>query len=235
MKGRREQRSDVVGFRPGAQTRSKSATAATALSAGGIGWCRGDVLSGDTERKPRISKLRPCIFSLQLPALSLSAPLSPTHLNSADSHASSGEGTESRLGARAWGLCAGTAGRAELDVEGGDADLLAAGGDVLGGQHGGVWRGLVPVGLDLHAAGDARDGFLAVDGGDVDEGVVERGEDVGDAEDELGVGRAWWIVRRRVVYEKVVGGYGEGEVDWLPRSAFSSRFQRHLLQARRSK
>lgn len=57
-----------------------------------------------------------------------------------------------------------TTGSADLDVEGVDAELLAAGGDVLGSQHGGVGRGLVTVSLDLHTTGDTGDGFAtAVD------------------------------------------------------------------------
>lgn len=70
-------------------------------------------------------------------------------------------------------------------MESGDAELLALLGDVLGCQHGGVWRRLVTVGLDLHTAGDTGDGFATGEIGDVDEGVVERGEDTSDAEDEL--------------------------------------------------
>ena len=54
-----------------------------------------------------------------------------------------------------------TARRADLDVQRVDAQLLATNGDVLGRQHGGVGRGLVAVGFDFHAAGDAADGFAA--------------------------------------------------------------------------
>ena len=50
---------------------------------------------------------------------------------------------------------------ADLDVEGSDAELLAADGDVLGSQHGGVGGGLVTVGLDLHATGNTGDGLTA--------------------------------------------------------------------------
>lgn len=57
--------------------------------------------------------------------------------------------------------------------------------DVLGSQHSGVGGGLVTVGLDLHATGDTGDGLTARQIGDVDEGIVERGEDAGNAEDEL--------------------------------------------------
>jgi hypothetical protein len=48
---------------------------------------------------------------------------------------------------------------ADLDVEGSDAELLAAGRNVLGSQHGGVGRRLVTIGLDLHATGNTADGF----------------------------------------------------------------------------
>lgn len=58
-------------------------------------------------------------------------------------------------------------------MESSDADLLAASSTVLGCKHCGVRGGLVTVGLDLHTAGDADDGFLAGEIGDVDEGVVE--------------------------------------------------------------
>lgn len=46
-------------------------------------------------------------------------------------------------------------------MQGSDAELLAAGSDVLGSQHGGVGGGLVTVGLDLHATGDTADGLAA--------------------------------------------------------------------------
>lgn len=46
-------------------------------------------------------------------------------------------------------------------MQGSDAELLAAGGDVLGSQHGSVGGGLVTVSLDLHATGDTADGFAA--------------------------------------------------------------------------
>lgn len=52
-----------------------------------------------------------------------------------------------------------TTGSTDLDVEGVDAELLAAGGDVLGSQHGSVGGGLVTISLDLHTTGDTADGF----------------------------------------------------------------------------
>lgn len=128
-----------------------------------------------------------------------------------------------------WKISQHTSGSTDLDVQGGDAELLAAGGDVLGSQHGGVGGGLVTVGLDLHTTGDTANGLAATgitqnvsrssnhlkvsnivfkycvlpgrkypvsqtlalsradepEIGDVDEGVVEGGEDTGNAEDEF--------------------------------------------------
>lgn len=57
--------------------------------------------------------------------------------------------------------CVHTTSSPDLDVESGDAQLLAAGSDILGSQHSGVGGGLVTVGLDLHATGNTGDGFAA--------------------------------------------------------------------------
>ena len=70
-------------------------------------------------------------------------------------------------------------------MEGSDADLLALDGNILGGQHGGVGRGLITIGLDLHTTSDTGDGLTAGQIGDVDKGVVERGKDVGNTKDLL--------------------------------------------------
>ena len=110
-------------------------------------------------------------------------------LDAADGHAGTRESAESALGTGAGSLGPGTASGAELDVEGGDADLAAAGSDVLSSQHGSVRRGLITVGLDLHAAGDTRDRLLARQIGHVHERVVERREDVRNAEVALAIGK----------------------------------------------
>jgi hypothetical protein len=65
------------------------------------------------------------------------------------------------------------------------AAYLAANSHVLRGKHGCVGRGLVTVGLDLHAAGDAAQCLLARQISNVDKGVVEAGKDVSHAEDVL--------------------------------------------------
>ena len=54
-----------------------------------------------------------------------------------------------------------TSGGTDLDVQSGDAKLLAAGSDVLGSQHGSVGRRLVTIGLDLHSTGNTADSFPA--------------------------------------------------------------------------
>lgn len=124
--------------------RSQTTTTATTLSAGRVGWGWGDIL------------------------------------DTADLHAGTGKGTESGLGTWAWGLGAvtwvpcqtslfffsahrvlRTTGGPDLDVQSSDAELLAAGSDVLGSQHGSVRGGLVTVGLDLHTTSDTGDGFTA--------------------------------------------------------------------------
>jgi len=132
---------------------SETTATATALATGRVGRSRGDVL------------------------------------NAADLHAGAGEGTEGRLGTGAGGLgavtCEGvhvsilesgggkhgvkrTTGSTDLDVEGSDANLLAAESNVLGSQHGGVGRRLITIGLDLHATSDTADGFATGEIGDVD-------------------------------------------------------------------
>jgi hypothetical protein len=71
-------------------------------------------------------------------------------LDPSDPHTSTSEGTESGLGTRSRSLRSDTTGGTDLDVESGDTDFLASDGDVLSSQHGGVRRGLVTIGLDLH-------------------------------------------------------------------------------------
>lgn len=95
-------------------------------------------------------------------------------LNAADLHAGTGKGTESRLSTGTGGLGAVTTSGPNLDVEGSDAELLAAGSNVLSSQHGGVGGGLVTVSLDLHATGDTGDGFTTREISDVDEGLAKR-------------------------------------------------------------
>lgn len=126
-----------------------TATTTTALSAGGVGGDRGDVL------------------------------------DAADLETRAGEGAKGGLGAGARGLGASATSGTDLEVKGVDADLLAADSDVLGGKHGGVRGGLVGVGLDLHTTGDTGDSLTAGQIGDVDESIVERGENASNAEDKV--------------------------------------------------
>ena len=103
----------------------------------------------------------------------------------ANLNAGTGQGTESRLGSRSWGLGLVSSGRSELDVERGDSELLAPHGDVLGGKHSSVGARLVTIGFHLHTTSDTDERLPSGDIGDMDESVVERGEDMDDPEDVL--------------------------------------------------
>jgi hypothetical protein len=102
-------------------------------------------------------------------------------LNTADLDAGTGQGAESGGASGAGGLGLHTSGSTELDVEAGDTALLAAAHDVLGSHHGGVGGGLLTIGLDLHTTGDLADGLATARIGDVHEGIVETGQDVGNS------------------------------------------------------
>jgi hypothetical protein len=67
----------------------------------------------------------------------------------------------------------GSTGGTEFDVEGSDTDFLATGGNVLSGQHGGVGRAFVTIGLHFHTTSNTGNGFTAREIGDMDEGIVE--------------------------------------------------------------
>ena len=101
--------------------------------------------------------------------------------DTADLHASTGEGTEGGLGTGARGLGADTTGGAELNVEGGDTAFLAALDDVLGGEHSGVRRGLFSVLSHLHASRNSAVSFSARGVRHVDEGVVEGSVNMADS------------------------------------------------------
>ena len=63
-------------------------------------------------------------------------------------------------------------------MKGGDSELLAAGGDVLGSHHGGVGRGLIAISLDLHSSGAAGDGLASTEIGDMLQRAVDRAKGV---------------------------------------------------------
>jgi len=122
----------------------QTATTATTLSAGGIGWDRGDIL------------------------------------NASNSHASAGKGAKGSLGTWAWGLGAVTTGGTKLDVQGIDTNFFAAGYNVLGGKHSGVWRGFVAVSFNFHSTSNTNDGFPSGYISNVHESVVKGCKNVGN-------------------------------------------------------
>merc|ERR1719251_795153 len=108
-------------------------------------------------------------------------------LNATDLHAGTSESSEGRLCAGTRGLGAVATCGSQLDVEGCDAKSLDLLSNVLGSQHSSVGRSLVAISLHLHATSHPADGLPAREVSDVNKGVVEGGEDVSNAEDELAV------------------------------------------------
>lgn len=105
--------------------------------------------------------------------------------DAANAHARAGKSTKGRLGTRSGRLGSVATGGADLHVQSRDAELLALGSNVLGGQHGSIRGRLVTIGLHLHAAGHTDDRLTTSQVSDVHKSVVKGGEDVGNAEDEL--------------------------------------------------
>lgn len=88
-------------------------------------------------------------------------------LNTTNAHTRASQGAEGALGTGSGSLGAIATGGADLDVEGGDTELLASGSNVLGSQHGSVRRRLIAISLDLHTTSDTDDGFTTSQIGNV--------------------------------------------------------------------
>jgi len=76
-------------------------------------------------------------------------------------------------------------------VHGSDANFLQSFGDVLGSKHSSVWGCFVTVSLDLHASSDTDNRFLSGKISNVYKRVVERREDVCNAEGEFTLPDGW--------------------------------------------
>ncbi len=70
-------------------------------------------------------------------------------------------------------------------MDGVDSNLEEFLAYLLGGHHSGVGGGLLSVARDLHTSGDSAESLSAGNVGDVDEGVVPGGHDVGDSNDRF--------------------------------------------------
>ncbi len=105
--------------------------------------------------------------------------------DSADLKSHTGEGSHGGLGSGAGGSGVDSSSSSDFNVNGVDSKGLESLVDIGGGHHGSVGGGLLSVGFDFHSSGDSGIGFSAGKVGDVDEGVVERGEDVADGEEVL--------------------------------------------------
>merc|ERR1719454_346727 len=106
-------------------------------------------------------------------------------LDAANLDAGTRDCAERRLRTRSRALRLRATNSAELDVNATDVQLLEARRDILRRQHRSIRRRLVTVGLHLHAAGDAHKSLATGKIGHVDERVVERREDVADANSDL--------------------------------------------------
>lgn len=125
-------------------------------------------------------------------------------LNPSNLKSSTGKRTEGRLGSGSRRARLASSGSTDLDVNGSDTELLAFNGSILGGKHGGIRGTLITIGLDLHSSGDTNDGFTSRKISHVHKGIVETGEDVGDAKDLLtltGVGHVVvWCISVVIVF-----------------------------------
>mmetsp|Transcript_1430 Transcript_1430/g.3686 ORF Transcript_1430/g.3686 Transcript_1430/m.3686 type:complete len:204 (+) Transcript_1430:176-787(+) len=99
-------------------------------------------------------------------------------LNAANLEASACQRAQRRLGTRPGRLGFVAARCAHLNVQSGDAELLALSGDILRGKHGSIRGRLVTVRLHLHATRDLADRLLARLICYVHERVVKRRVDV---------------------------------------------------------
>lgn len=119
-------------------------------------------------------------------------------LDSADLETVTGKSSNGRLGTWTWGLLHDTTLTTDLDVNGVDTNGLELTANVDSSQHGGVWRGLFSISLDLHTTGDSGVGFTAGQISDVDESVGTSRLDVANTESAVlvilvGTG-GWWSV-----------------------------------------
>jgi len=80
-------------------------------------------------------------------------------------------------------------------MEGRHPKVLALGGNVLRGKHGGVGGRLVTVSLDLHSARDSDESLASGKVRDMDERVVERREKVGHGEHLLALNQVVRVAR----------------------------------------
>merc|ERR1719249_634717 len=99
-------------------------------------------------------------------------------LNTADLHASSGQGSESTLSSGSGGLGSVSTGGTELDMQSSDSKSLNFLSNVLGSQHSSIGRRFISVSLHLHTTSNSADGFTSRDISYMDESIVERSIDV---------------------------------------------------------
>mmetsp|Transcript_14978 Transcript_14978/g.46861 ORF Transcript_14978/g.46861 Transcript_14978/m.46861 type:complete len:205 (+) Transcript_14978:113-727(+) len=109
-------------------------------------------------------------------------------LNAANGNAGTGKGTQGGLATGTGGLGLVATDGTHANVQGVDAQLLAANHDILGSQHRSVRRRLIAIGLHLLATRHVHQGFLTTEISDMNKGVVESSVNVANAKDKGALG-----------------------------------------------
>lgn len=105
--------------------------------------------------------------------------------NATDAQTGTRQRTQRTLSARTRCFGASASSGADFDMNSRNAEFFAAGSNVLGSEHGSVWRTFVAIGLYLHATSHADKSFASRNISNVDECVVVRSKNVRNPKDEL--------------------------------------------------
>jgi len=106
-------------------------------------------------------------------------------LDATNLQASASQRPECRLTTRSWSLGSLATCPTDLDVQSSNSKLFTTSRDILGSEHRRVRRGLISVSLHLHATGDTHESLASSQVSNMNEGVIVRGIDVGDAKHQL--------------------------------------------------
>merc|ERR1740130_229150 len=102
--------------------------------------------------------------------------------NSTDLESISGKSSNSGLGTWSWGLGFGSTSSSKFDMNGVDSNILKKFANILSSKHCSVRGGFFSISLNLHSTGDSAVGFSTGEIGDVNESVVESGEEMNNTE-----------------------------------------------------
>jgi len=112
-------------------------------------------------------------------------------LDTTDLDARPGQSSERRLCSWSRCLCAISTGCSQFDVKCSDSQQLALFGNILCSQHSSVWRCFISVGFYFHSSSHTGDRFPSREICDMDESVIETGENVCNTEHNLTFANLW--------------------------------------------